>query len=188
MWCSRRWRPRWACCRRSGRDSPGSGPAETERGAEAPGFSTAAAPSGPCRGRQYKEAIGMDEPRDFLSGLIVGSLMGVALGLLFAPEAGERTRERVRKQSKEWSTRARERADQVAEQVRTKAGDVAERVRDGADEFAARARDAAGDALQRARTVVEEKTDRLRRAYQDGRDSAGWSHDRGRKTPESPEA
>ena len=129
----------------------------------------------------------MDEPRDFLSGLIVGSLMGVALGLLFAPEAGERTRERVRKQSKEWTSRARERADEVTEQVRTTAGDVAERVRDGADEFAARARNTAGDVLQRGRTVVEEKSDRLRRAYREGRDAADWSHDR-HKTPENPEA
>ena len=56
----------------------------------------------------------MEEPRDFLSGLIVGGLIGAAFGLLFAPEPGDRTRERLRRQSEEWGSRAREHADRVA--------------------------------------------------------------------------
>ena len=32
---------------------------------------------------------------DFLAGVIVGALIGVSLGLLFAPDTGEETRERV---------------------------------------------------------------------------------------------
>lgn len=129
----------------------------------------------------------MDDSRDFMSGLIIGGLVGVAVGLLFAPEAGDQTRERVRKQSREWTSRARESAERVADQVRTTAGDVVERVREGADEIAERARTTTGDVLQRGRAVVDEKADRLRRAYKEGRDSAGWSHERS-NAPENPEA
>ncbi len=129
----------------------------------------------------------MDEPRDFLSGLIVGSVVGIALGLLFAPEAGDKTRERIRRQSEEWRDRAREQADLVADRVRTTAGDVAERVRGQADEFAARARSTAEDVLERGRAVVEDKSDRLRRAYEEGRDSSmGWSREHPGTSERSP--
>jgi len=118
----------------------------------------------------------MEEPRDFLSGLIVGGLVGVALGLLFAPEPGAQTRERIRRRSEELRDRAREEADRVAVRVRTTAGDVADRVRERADEFATRARSTAEDVLQRGRAVIDEKSDRLRRAFEEGRDSSkGWS-------------
>src|SRR2546426_203645 len=128
----------------------------------------------------------MEEPRDFLSGLIVGGLLGAALGLLFAPDVGERTRERLRKQGEELGSRAREQADRVAERVRETAGDVAERVRERADEFATKARSTAEDVLEHGRTVLEEKSGRLKRAYQEGRDSAG-GRPREHRTPEGSE-
>ena len=71
----------------------------------------------------------MDEPRDFFSGVILGALVGTALGLLFAPYAGKRTRERIREKSENLTGRARCQADRVAEPIRTTAEDLAERVR-----------------------------------------------------------
>jgi Flp pilus assembly protein TadB len=71
----------------------------------------------------------MDEPRDFLTGMIMGAIAGAALGLLFAPHAGKRTRERMREKSEDLTGRARYQADRVAERIRRSAEDLAERVR-----------------------------------------------------------
>jgi hypothetical protein len=71
----------------------------------------------------------MDEPRDFLSGVIVGALAGAALGFLLAPGPGRRTRERIREKSEDPTGRSRYRADRVAERIRTTAEDLVERVR-----------------------------------------------------------
>jgi gas vesicle protein len=49
---------------------------------------------------------------DFLVGLAVGALVGVALGLVYAPQAGEETRGKV-------AERARQLKDAAAERGRT---------------------------------------------------------------------
>ena len=49
---------------------------------------------------------------DFLAGVFVGALIGASLGLLFAPEPGEETRERV-------IERARKLKDAASERSRT---------------------------------------------------------------------
>jgi len=46
---------------------------------------------------------------DFLAGVFVGALIGAALGLLFAPESGEETRERVIEQARKLKEAASER-------------------------------------------------------------------------------
>jgi len=44
---------------------------------------------------------------DFLAGLLVGALIGASVGLLFAPEAGEETRERIKVGARRTAERAR---------------------------------------------------------------------------------
>jgi gas vesicle protein len=53
----------------------------------------------------------------FLSGLLVGAVIGVALGLLFAPQSGQETRELV----KQRVAAARERAGEIIDSVKSKA-------------------------------------------------------------------
>ncbi|HLN13149.1 MAG TPA: YtxH domain-containing protein [bacterium] len=103
----------------------------------------------------------MSERRDFAGGLLLGVLVGAALGVLFAPAAGNETRERLRREGEQLRDRAREQAERVTEQARRKA-----------DEVASRVRSTAGDVLERGRSVIEERAERLRDAYQAGRDSA----------------
>ncbi|MFB3881876.1 MAG: YtxH domain-containing protein [Armatimonadota bacterium] len=45
---------------------------------------------------------------DFMAGILVGVLIGGALGLLFAPEAGEETREMVAEKARKFKEAAAE--------------------------------------------------------------------------------
>jgi len=87
------------------------------------------------------------ERGEFLAGMIVGTLVGVGLGLLFAPRSGQETRQRLRS-----------RVEDVGDRLRSTAGEVGERVRETAD-----------DLTRRGRSVVEEGSRRLRVAYERGR-------------------
>ena len=104
-----------------------------------------------------KEGHAVEEPRGFLVGLIIGGGIGALLGVLFAPESGEVTRERVRDQGQRVTGRVREQANRVADEVRIAAQNVAGEVRERADEFATRAQGAAEKMVHRGRTTLEEE-------------------------------
>jgi gas vesicle protein len=72
-----------------------------------------------------------DHPRGFLSGVLLGGVVGVAAGLLLAPAAGQVTRQKLREravsardQALEAAEGARDQALQAAEEVRAKAEDI----------------------------------------------------------------
>jgi gas vesicle protein len=66
----------------------------------------------------------------FAIGLIVGAVLGLAIGFLFAPQPGEETRRLL----KERVGIARERAAEAAKKVRQTAGEAVKRARAKADE------------------------------------------------------
>jgi len=85
-------------------------------------------------------------------GFLLGGALGACLALLFAPESGRRTRERLR---------------DLASDVRDKTIDVSEELRDKAE-----------DALERGREVIEEKKSILSAAVQAGREAIQRERDR----------
>jgi len=52
---------------------------------------------------------------DFLKGVLVGGLIGAALGILFAPKSGKETREDIAKKTEEFVTRAKDEYDRNLE-------------------------------------------------------------------------
>jgi gas vesicle protein len=59
----------------------------------------------------------------FATGLIVGAVLGLAIGFLFAPRPGEETRQLL----KEKAGVARERAAEITRKVRETAGEAAKK-------------------------------------------------------------
>jgi gas vesicle protein len=78
-------------------------------------------------------------------GFILGGALGASLAMLFAPESGRRTRERLR---------------DLAADVRDKTIDLSEDFRDKAE-----------DVVERSREVLEEKKSILSAAVQAGREA-----------------
>ena len=91
----------------------------------------------------------MGEKTDFLAGIVIGALAGIGLGMLFAPQSGQATRQRLKDRADEMGTR----------------------LRSGADEVSGRMRQSADELTQRGRKVVDEGSRRLRDAYDRGRET-----------------
>jgi gas vesicle protein len=85
----------------------------------------------------------MDDRGDFLAGLLIGGLVGLVVGVCFAPDSGEQTRSVIRDRASEALDRVRDAGGRLREgvgRVREGVGQVAESVRSrfsGADEQAA---------------------------------------------------
>jgi gas vesicle protein len=97
-----------------------------------------------------KEATVMSEERGYSAasvalGFILGGVLGASLAMLFAPESGRRTRERLR---------------DLAADVRDKTIDISEELRDKAE-----------DVMDRGREVFEEKRSMLSAAVQAGKEA-----------------
>ncbi|MCH7855264.1 MAG: YtxH domain-containing protein [Gemmatimonadetes bacterium] len=63
-------------------------------------------------------------PLTFVSGFLLGAIVGVGITLLAAPEAGVRTRRRIRKVAGELRDSAGDHWDDLAEDVKDKVDDA----------------------------------------------------------------
>ncbi len=105
-----------------------------------------------------------DENRgwEFLTGFLLGSVVGAAAALLFAPSSGEEMRETLRERGIELKTRA----DEMTAESRQRAEELSEE-----------ARKRAAETQERARLAVEEQRSRLQEAIEEGKAAAAKRKD-----------
>lgn len=103
----------------------------------------------------------------FLSGLIIGGLIGAAVALLLAPQSGEETRVLIRDKSIE----LKDRAVETAEEARVRAEAAAAEARARADELAHEARIKAEELKQRGQHFVEEQKGRASEILESGKEA-----------------
>jgi len=129
----------------------------------------------------------MAEKREFLLGMLMGSAIGAAVALLYAPQAGDDTREVLRQKASDAKDKAAGLAEGVKSTVVESAGAAKTRVAGAADTVKGRVTDVAGtvrekvqdvtetvkssthDMLGRGRTVVETKKEQVVAAIEAGK-------------------
>ena len=104
----------------------------------------------------------MSTTRDFLVGVIIGSALGAAAALLYAPATGTETRQLLKDktteaidQANEMAQQARVRVNEVAQQTQTRMGEVRDQVRTRTDEVTGTVRAKAGELSQQAQQAVD---------------------------------
>jgi gas vesicle protein len=94
---------------------------------------------------------------EFLTGFLLGTVVGAAVALLLAPQSGEDTRELIRDRGIE---------------LKGRATDLTDTGRKRAEELAEDARRRAEEARERGRLVLEEQRNRLQTAIDEGKEAA----------------
>ncbi len=90
-----------------------------------------------------------------LGGFLVGSVIGVATALLFAPRSGEETRAEIRGRAIDLRDRTTETVKDTVSQARSRATEITENVRDKAEEMRQRGKHAVTRGLDDVAKAVE---------------------------------
>jgi gas vesicle protein len=101
--------------------------------------------------------------KPILSGFLVGSMVGAAAALLFAPRSGEETRTEIRDKTIELRDRASDTVKDKVSQAKSKVEDVKDNVRGKVENFKQRGKyqinrqlDRASHATETAKQAVQE--------------------------------
>jgi gas vesicle protein len=118
----------------------------------------------------------MSEKRDFVVGMLVGSAIGAAVALLYAPQPGDATRDMIKQKAGEAKDRAGELATTAKEKAGTVAGtisstvtDKAGTVRDSAMGMVDQVKSTAQDLVDKGRSLVETKKGQVAAAVDAGK-------------------
>jgi gas vesicle protein len=108
---------------------------------------------------------------DFLTGLLIGGLIGAALGVLYAPKSGKETREDIGRKSEEWMAKAKEEYDAAVERSKKIYDATVSRLRSIEEAAKEKAGDLEGKVSELAaqgKASLQENTGRLKRAIDAG--------------------
>jgi len=108
----------------------------------------------------------MTDTKDFVLGVVIGSAIGAAAALLYAPQSGTETREQLRVKADEARLKAAEAAQQAQakaseamHQVQAKAGEAAHQVQAKAGEVTGQLKQKSSELTREARSVVDKSRD-----------------------------
>lgn len=90
-----------------------------------------------------------------LTGLVVGSVIGAATMLLFAPRSGEETRAEIRDKAVELRDRTTETVKDTVSQAKSKAYELKDNVWERAAELKQRGKQTAHEKLERVSEIAE---------------------------------
>ncbi len=107
----------------------------------------------------------MAQSRDFLIGVMVGSAIGAAAALLYAPQAGADTRVQLRDKAAE----AKERTAGLAQQAGARVGEVTGQAKARVGELAQQAQAKVGEATSQAKARVGEVSGQAQSVVERGR-------------------
>lgn len=96
---------------------------------------------------------------------LAGAILGAGLGLLFAPQSGERTRRDIQKRARKMRAKAGERFEEIAEGIEEKGRRLKESVEEWADDVA----DEVRDGKRRLERTATNARDELERRLADAR-------------------
>lgn len=99
--------------------------------------------------------------KPLLTGLLVGSLVGAATALLFAPRAGDETRADLRDRAIELRDRTTDTVKDTVSQARSKASDLKDNVLDKATELKERGKRTVSQQLDRVSHTAESGKERV---------------------------
>jgi len=93
--------------------------------------------------------------KNVLFGLLIGSLAGAAAMLLFAPQAGRKTRALLQKKGIQWRDRTSDMVDSALAQVRSETHEITDGVREKAGELKQRGQDKLVEQMDRVSAVID---------------------------------
>ena len=101
-----------------------------------------------------------DRQFDFLKGLFVGGLIGVVIGVLYAPKSGKETREDIARKAEELMDRAKEEYEQAVQ--------ASKKAYEAAKEKVLQAEEKAGELTGKGKEILQDQKGRLKRALDAG--------------------